>query len=247
MSHPTASSMDERECPCCGWTGKEFSPCPYGPIPRRKNAECPRCQSLERHRLYYLFLKDVIPESRSIRVLHFAPEKALAELFATYKNIEYIGADLNPDSSMPESTVKQDITKLTFPDNYFDIIFCSHVLEHVENDHAAMSELRRVLRPGGFAILQAPIHDVYQGKQLQQTFEDPSAKTPELREKLFGQKDHVRVYARDYKDRLEKAGFKVKIEKHINSFSKAEIKRYALLPEGDLSETNGWIYFCKKR
>jgi len=228
------------QCPFCSWHGKEFMP--FGVI-RRENAMCPKCGSLERHRLFYLYLKKVIPIDRKIKVLHFAPEKILTSLFKSYNNIEYLSADINPSVAM----VKEDITNISFQDNSFDIIFCSHVLEHIEDDHKAMKELHRVLKPDGFAILQVPIYYEFNGRKIDKTYEDFSVSSPEEREKVFGQKDHFRVYGRDYSDRLTKTGFKVKIEKYLHSLSSEDIKRYGLISNSKFGNTIiGCIYYCTK-
>lgn len=228
------------QCPCCGWEGKEFYP--FG-VKLRKNARCPNCGSLERHRLYYLYLATVVPKNRQLNVLHFAPERILTSLFRSYNNVEYLSVDIDSKKAM----AKEDITGLSFEDNSFDIIFCSHVLEHIEDDRKAIRELNRVLRPDGFAILQVPIKDEFNGRKIEKTFEDFTITEPRERERLFGQSDHVRIYGRDYKDRLESAGFKVKIDRFINSFGDEDIRKFGLIPnEEPCSETEGWVYFCTK-
>jgi len=143
-------------------------------------------------------------------------------------NVTYLSADINPKNAM----VKEDITQTSFNDDAFDIIFCSHVLEHIEDDRKAMKELFRILKPGGFAILQVPIKDT------KETFEDFSVTDPKERENLFGQHDHVRLYGRDYKDRLQKAGFHATVDKFVEKLDPAIIKKYALPQES--------IYFCTK-
>lgn len=228
------------ECPCCGWKGKEFMS--YGVI-SRKNAVCPKCGSAERHRLCYLYLKEVIPKDRKIRVLHFAPERCIASLFKSYTNIDYLSVDIDSKKAM----TAQDITNLSFSDNSFDIIFCSHVLEHVIDDRKAMSEMCRVLKPEGFAIIQAPIREFFRGKRLIKTYEDFSVIKPEERERVFGQKDHVRIYGEDYKKRLEKAGFKVKIIEYAKSLGSDSIDKFSLIPHQEHpSKMEGWIYLCTK-
>jgi len=225
------------KCPFCSWEGKQFLP--FGGV-RRKNAHCPKCDSLERHRLAYLYLKEKIPTDRKIKILHFAPEEILTKLFKSYDNVDYLSADIDPKLAM----VGEDITKLSFEDNSFDIIFCYHVLEHVEEDAKAMGEMHRVLRPGGFAILQVPMAD------KDKTFEDFSITDPEERKRLFGQDNHVRVYGRDYKERLEGAGFKVKIDKYKESLPQNVQKKFALSVDEDHLKRIGLakedIYFCTK-
>ena len=223
---PIILSEKNVECPFCKWQGKNFLS--YG-VKKRKNAQCPKCGSLERHRLYYLYLKNIIPKNKKIKVLHFAPEKILSNLFKSFNNIEYLSADLNPKKAM----IKQDITKITLKDNTFDIIFCSHVLEHIEDDIKAMKEIYRVLNLEGFAILQVPIEE-----DRNETYENSSLTTERERLKAFGQKDHVRIYGKDYKKRLEKAGFKVKIENFFNTLDPQVIKKFGLVEEN--------IYFCTK-
>jgi SAM-dependent methyltransferase len=232
------ASSRKVECPFCGWQGPSFLP---NGIDVRQNARCPKCDSLERHRLYYLYLKNVIPADRRVKVLHFAPEKILTRLFQSFRNVDYLSADLDPTKAM----VKQDITAITYPEASFDIIFCSHVLEHIPDDLLALRELRRVLKPNGFAILQVPVKDIFNGRVIDKTYEDFTITDPRERENAFGQHDHVRVYGRDFKDRIEKAGFNVRIDKFAESLDPALIKRYALLPQGtSATDTEGWIYYC---
>jgi SAM-dependent methyltransferase len=228
------------ECPCCGWKGPEFLP---NGVEVRRNARCPKCDSLERHRMYYLYLRKKIVSDKKLSVLHFAPERILTRLFRSYENIDYVSADIDPKKAMR----KEDITGTSFADSSFDIIFCSHVLEHIEDDHKAMRELMRILKPDGFAILLVPIKEKFNGKVIVKTYEDFTIRDPEQREKVFGQKDHVRIYGRDYKDRLEKAGFRVTIDKFIESLPADLVERYALLPQhASASETDGWIYYCTR-
>ena len=213
------------ECPFCGWRGAEFF---SAGIKLRRNARCPKCGSLERNRLYYLYLKRSVPKEKPLRLLHFAPERILTGLFKSFSNIEYLSADINKDVAM----LKEDITNISFEDNSFDVIFCSHVLEHIEDDKKAMKELRRVLKPEGFAIIQVPIKDI------DRTFEDFSIKDPAEREKIFGQKDHVRNYGRDYVDRLKESGFNVKVDRFAYSLSVDIINTFAISKES--------IYYCTK-
>lgn len=129
-----------------------------------------------------------------------APEPALSAVIGKHSNIDYLTADLNSASAM----VKMDITEIDYPDQSFDVIICNHVLEHIIDDSRAMSELRRVLKSGGWGILQVPI-----SLSLAQTYEDFSITDPTEREQVFGQSDHVRIYAIDYLDRLKESGFQV--------------------------------------
>lgn len=174
----------------------------------RLNASCPVCDSIERERLIYLFLlnKTGIFESPH-RILHIAPEKRLADILFKHASAGYFTADLYLKSVM----LNLDLTEIPFADTTFDAIMCNHVLEHIVNDHKAMSELYRILKIGGWAILQVPI-----SSSLEKTYEDRSVTTPAGREESFGQADHVRIYAMDYVDRLEQAGFSVDIFKWVD-------------------------------
>lgn len=169
----------------------------------RLNAACPVCGSLERERLLYLYLlhkTDIFKKPQ--KVLHVAPEARVGEILQNQAVLDYLTADLYTKNVM----IKMDITNIQFPDNSFDAIICNHVLEHVMDDDRAMSELYRTLKVGGWAILQVPL-----SMSLEKTHEDFSITTTVGREEAFGQKDHVRIYAKDYKDRLEQAGFKVSV------------------------------------
>ncbi len=152
---------------------------------------------------------------KNYKVLHIAPEQEFLRKFKRMSNLNYISADLYS----PIVDVKADILDLPFEDESFDIIFCNHVLEHIEDDAKAMSELYRVMKPGGWGILQVPMKN-----SLEKTYEDFSIKDPKERQKHFGQYDHVRWYGMDYFDRLEKAGFETEINFYSQKFSEEEIK-----------------------
>ena len=245
--NPIVSAIDELkirkykgedvECPLCHSTFKIFAP---AGLKNRPNARCHHCGSKERHRLSWLYMNqrlDVLNSDRPVRFLHFAPEKTFYQVFASLPNLDYVPADLEADRYHKKGykdVVKVDITNIPFQDNSFDFILCNHVLEHIPDDATAMSELFRVLKSGGGAILQVPLD-----YSRDSTYEDFSITSPEEREKAFGQKDHVRWYGKDYKDRLEKAGFKVTVDDFIHSFSKNDQFKYGL-------EDDELIYYCKK-
>jgi len=129
-----------------------------------------------------------------------APESGLSDVLRDKSSLDYLTADIRSEGVM----VRMDITNIQYPDCRFDCIICNHVLEHIIDDRKAMLELYRVLKPGGWAILQVPL-----SMSLKQTYEDSEILTEKDREEAFGKSDHVRIYANDYKDRLEQAGFKV--------------------------------------
>ncbi len=201
--------------------GKSFKMfLPYGYGTQRSNVLSPSTLSLERHRLLWLYLKNETDFfTKSIKVLHFAPEQAFYKKFRKQPNLNYTTTDLNS----PLADVKADICNLPFKDNSYDVILCNHVLEHIPDDTKAMKELYRILKPEGMAILQIP-QDLNRAK----TFEDDSIKDKKERAKIFGQYDHVRIYGRDYFDKLRSIGFKVDEVDYTNHLSDQEIKRYCL-------------------
>lgn len=190
----------------------------------RPNAVCPRCYSEDRERLVYLFLKICRPEvfAYEIKLLHIAPEPELSRVLRAQKNIDYLSGDLDS----PRADLRMDITDIPQEDELFDVVICNHVLEHIPSDDKAMRELHRVLKPDGFAILQVPI-----SMRLAQTDEDESVQLPAEREKRFGQCDHVRLYGRDYIERLSRAGFTVTPRRAREFLSQEEVTRFAILDE----------------
>lgn len=208
------------ECNCCGWQGRKFLdfPCGYGRV--YKDAECPRCISQPRHRGYYLYLKRLLAgRPGRLRLLHFAPEPSMESLFRSFPNVDYLSVDIEPGAAMRQ----EDITRLSFADGSFDMVFCIHVLEHIEDERSAMSELARVLSDDGFAILDVPMNE-----SLAETYEDPSIVTPEARARAYWQFDHVRLYGRDYSDRLAKAGFSVRVDRLSDMLDAAAMARHGL-------------------
>jgi len=188
---------------------------------QRANALSPSTLSLERHRLLWLYLKEktdffIAPK----KVLHIAPEQCFLKLFKAQKNLDYITADLYS----PIADVKADICNLPFQDNSFEVVFCNHVLEHIVDDAKAMRELYRVLKPGGLGIFQIP-----QDLNLETTYEDFTITSSEERAKHFGQYDHVRVYGKDYFNRLRNAGFKVNEVNYSKTISEKQIEKYCLV------------------
>ncbi|HCE55340.1 MAG TPA: SAM-dependent methyltransferase [Lutibacter sp.] len=193
---------------------------PYGYGKQRKNALAPSTLSLERHRLLWLYLKNETDFfTASKKVLHIAPEQCFLKRFKNLKNLDYLTADLYS----PIADVKADICDLPFEENIFDIVFCNHVLEHIEDDQKAMSELYRVLKPGGMGIFQIP-----QDLSREKTYEDFSITNPEDRAKHFGQYDHVRVYGKDYFNRLRAVGFLVEEVNYSEKISSELIEKYCL-------------------
>jgi predicted SAM-dependent methyltransferase len=185
-------------CPICNSSVRAFMR--FGPL----QAEwCPVCTAMRRHRMLWVFLQQRtnLFDGRPKRMLHVAPEVALEPTLKRIPKLDYVTADLND----PHVMDLQDITNLTYEDESFDVIACSHVLEHVPDDRAAMREMFRVLRPGGWAVIMVP----YAADTV--TDEDSSITDPAERETRFGQFDHVRYYGSDIVDRLEEAGLHVDV------------------------------------
>lgn len=193
---------------------------PYGYEKPRENVLSPSTLSLERHRLLWLFLRDKTTFfSSPLKVLHFAPEQAFYKRFKKLPNLKYTTTDL----LSPLADVKADICDLPFGDNAYDVILCNHVLEHITDDTQAIKELYRVLKPGGWGVFQVP-QDLNRGK----TFEDDTITDKDERARIFGQYDHVRIYGRDYFDKLRSVGFLVEEVDFTSKLSPEDINRYRL-------------------
>lgn len=201
--------------------GKSFRKfLPYGYGIQRPNVLSPSTLSLERHRLLWLYLNNETNFfSEKKKVLHMAPEQCFLKRFRKL-NHDYITADLYS----PIADVKADITKLPFEDDSFDVVFCNHVLEHIPDDTKAMQELYRVMKKGGMGIFQIP-----QDLNRETTFEDDSITDPKERAKIFGQYDHVRVYGRDYFNKLRSIGFKVDEVNYTEKLSAELSDKYRLM------------------
>ena len=196
---------------------------PYGYVKQRDNALSPGTLSLERHRLLWLYLNNETNFfSKTLKVLHIAPEQCFYNLFKNLKNINYTTFDLNS----PLADIKGDICNLPFKENSFDFILCNHVLEHINDDKKAMKELYRVLNKNGTAILQVPIN-----QKSSKTFEDSSIVDKKERIEKFGQYDHIRLYGLDYFKKLESFGFKVDPLKYSKKFTESEIIKYGLIKD----------------
>ncbi len=224
-------SGNKVECAVCHKTYKKFLP--YGRLEAsRKNALCPNCLSLERHRLIWLFLQTQKPEffEKKHHFLHVAPELCFIKRFEKIHGDNYITADIES----PLAKVKMDVHDIPFPDNTFDIVFCNHVLEHVDSDVNVLKEFYRVMKPGAWAIFQSPIDH-----NLETTKEDPTITDPKEREKEFGQDDHVRMYGKDYNKRLELGGFKVNAVDMRAVLGEEKFNRFTL-------PMNEKVYLCVK-
>ncbi|HEX2868605.1 MAG TPA: methyltransferase domain-containing protein [Ignavibacteriales bacterium] len=215
-------------CPVCNRSFRKFRN--YGGASREASV-CVNCSSLERHRLVWIYFtkRTDLFDQKPRKFLHIAPERCfISRLRKSLRKGSYITADL----SDPRASVKMDITKIEYPEGSFDAIYCSHVLEHVQDDRKALSEFYRILKKDGWAVIMVPI-------EAEITFEDPAVTDPMERERIFGQADHVRCYGKDFVDRLLEAGFHVTVVNAKDISSEEEIE-YMGLPE------NEDIFFCTK-
>ncbi len=231
--HPTdaAGLSVSRHCVVCQKDAAAFGA--FG-IKPRADALCPNCGSLERHRLLLSYLRARTPlfDGQPRRMLHVAPEICLETIFASACGPGYLSADLNNTAAME----RMDITDIHHADDSFDVICCSHVLEHIPDDRKAMREMCRVLRPSGFAILNVPV------MPIAETFEDPAIVEPADRQRVYGHFDHARNYGRDYPDRLVESGFDVTVIRAPDLLDAAEIVRCGLA-----NRCCGEIYIGTKR
>jgi SAM-dependent methyltransferase len=196
------------------------------------NPICPRCGAQARHRALWLYLHERtnLFDGKGLSVLHFAPEHALGRRLAATPGIRYVSADLDA----PEAMEHFDITDIPHADDTWDVILCIHVLEHVPDDRRAMRELHRILKPDGWAIVLVPLD-----LDRAETYEDPSIIDPAERERAFWQPDHLRLYARDFPDRLRDAGFEVTVDRWVRGLDPGVIQRHGLFPLEDM-------YVCRK-
>lgn len=208
-------------CPICGKTSQFLSS-------RRKDEICRLCGSSERHRLVWIFLQTKNISSLK-DFLHIAPEecieKQLKHAMPGYVSI---------DKSSKRAMFNMDITNIQFKDESFDAVYCSHVLEHIVDDMVAMTEMRRVLRKNGWAIINVPV------SSRKVTLEDNMVVDPLEREMLFGQTDHVRIYGKDFKDRLWNSGFNVEEIKWNKFLTVSERRKFGI------TKYAGSIFFCRK-
>lgn len=174
---------------------------------------------------------------RDLRVLHLAPDSVIARLLRQNDGSRYVGADLHPRRGQ----VKADITSLPFSSESFDLVVCSHVLEHITDDRRAIGELFRVVTKGGHVILQQPVDS-----SRLVTYEDSRIVTPRARLEAFGQEDHVRVYGQDFLGRLREQGFQVSVKRTDQLAARHDALRYKLEIEADGAHGED-IYVCTRQ
>lgn len=207
------------QCSCCGYNTSGFLSA--GLYKKRANAKCPSCGSLERHRQLILIIQELFEKGIGKDILHFAPEKCLISAIKknklnTYKTSHY-DVDMVSDYHF-------DIRNIDSPSSAYEMVICSHVLEHIDQDTQAMKEIHRVLKPEGVALIQVPMWH----SEKHKTYENPEITDPEDRIINFGQFDHVRIYGLDVIDRLEDSGFRVEIIDLNSSREQEKYKRFGL-------------------
>lgn len=222
---------NNKYCPVCKKNSRKFLDFGH---PTRSGARCVHCNSLERHRLAWLFFENQTDlfDGHQKNMLHVAPEEAFLRPFSKKLGKGYITADLYN----PVAMVKMDITDIQHPDESFDVIYCSHVLEHVPDDRKAIREFYRVLKSEGWAVLLVPILNG-------PTHEDLSITDPQERLRVYGQEDHVRKYGTDgiYLNRLKEAGFVVKVMRPSEFLNSRQIANMGIT---DAAQD---IYYCTKQ
>jgi len=174
------------------------------------NFGCPRCSAhdRERHLLMYLEAAGLLAQMRGKTIVHFAPERRLSRRIAETDPARYVRCDLYPASPDIE---RIDLLSMGLESGSVDLLIANHVLEHVADDGRALAEIRRVLRVGGYAILQTPY-----ARKLHNTWEDPGIADAAARFQAYGQADHVRLYGRDIFDRFTAAGFESCVRQHAD-------------------------------
>lgn len=211
---------DQVECPACGATASQYF-----------RGRCSSCSAAARQRLIALFLQRElgIADAAGARVLHFAPEPGLIRMLSKLPRVEYVPADLVPDKGHE----RVDATDIHLAPT-FDGVITSHVLEHIPDDCKAIAEMHRILQPGGWAVVVVPVLDT-----LEDTFEDESIRSRWARHRYYGQHDHVRLYGRDFIDRLRRAGFTVDERRYADELSPEDARRYGV-------RSADVIFLCRK-
>lgn len=205
------------ECPICGLRAGQFLR--FG-LAGRRNAQCPHCGSVERHRMLWLYLKGHTDLLRGRHtVLHTAPEACFESRLRALPNLRYRSVD----RYNPAADINADLTDLPFADGAFDVLLSSHVLEHIRDDRAAMAELARAVRPGGWGIIMVPFDP-----RRPKTEEGADIEDPAERMARFGHPFHFRIYGADLTSKLDAVGFDVTVVASRRLFSRHHRRRFRL-------------------
>lgn len=208
------------ECGVCGARMKSFAH-----THRPDHLSCPFCGAIDRDRFHLLVLdrRTDFFDGTAKKLLHIAPEPILEPVFRATAGVDYLSGDL----MRPTAMQRVDICNMTFGDDTFDLAFCSHVLEHVPDDRAAMREFARVVRPGGKILFAFP-------QSSSPTIEDPNVTNRRERIRRFGQIDHLRVYGPDAAERMRESGLDVEVLRPTDICTPEEVRRFGFNVPVDL-------------
>jgi SAM-dependent methyltransferase len=214
-----------RECTICGYKGRFLAFANPLHLGLNIDSRCPSCISVERHRLIALADRER-NFFQGKDVLHFAPEPGMKAYINSRHPKRYVTCDYNGEGV----DLQIDIQDIKIPDNSFDVVYCSHVLEHVD-EARSIPELYRIVRPGGLLLAMVPLIEGWD----QSYIDDSKTKNEEDRTLYFNQEDHIRFYGRDFRARLEKPGFVVEEYTAVEPY----VSRHALI-RGEK------IFLCRK-
>lgn len=192
----------------------------------KQNVRCPNCQSGTRNRLLGLYFSlNREPLNDSDKILHISPNRQLANLLKSKYSDRYEVGAINVDAFREYHPILLDVQNLPMTDSTYGLVICNHVLEHVKEDQSAMKEIYRVLKPGGHAILQVPL-----AENLEKSIEELTVKSRKERKREHGQEDHLRLYGKDYFERLKNVGFKItRDDPRLNNWlTENEMERHGL-------------------
>ena len=223
-----------RVCNICGWNGSKFLR--FG-IEQRPDSLCPRCGSKERHRHLWEYLTSEILDSSSNRILYFAPIIGLEHNIRNLSQTRVTTTDLN----QTYVDVRADICDLPFQNCAFDLIICSHVLEHIRDDFVALQEIYRVLDKDGRALILIP-----QDRKLEFTYEDSTISTRQQRLNSYGSPDHVRLYGRDAANKFDTVGFDVSTIDYTQKFEEGFVRTHRLQEHENWMYSTTCIFECSK-
>ena len=213
-----SSASRSVECPCCGWTGRDFYALDAIRF-RLPRVMCPQCQAQERQRMLHIYLERHDPAlfTKPGSVLHFAPEKGLRKLIVRNTALHYFATDYGTRALRTHTAFLSDLQRLGVRSESIDWVFCLHVLEHIREDGKSIAEIHRILKRGGVAYIMVPFDP-----ELVETVE-----WPEPNPDIFG---HIWAYAMpDFKERLDTFDFD---EIQPATFlSEQEIQRFAVPPK----------------
>lgn len=222
-------------CPVCDFHARDFLPA--GLYQKRAHAKCPQCLSLERHRQIKLLIDDLAKSINFKKILHFAPEPGLNSNFKKRWNDKYFTSEYDKNKL---ANFYFDLENIETDEKQFDLIICSHVLEHVENDTKAICEIVRILVENGTALIQVPIWP----SETLPTYENSKVTDPRDRIIHFGQWDHLRIYGLDVEEKLKNLGFSKVQRVFIGEYFSEEIIQLHQLK--NFGGVNDYTFICTK-